>query len=194
MSEDSDRDDWPTIAFTAPPEDKELFDELTEHGEKSFLFRHFVRSYNESQGYDRRTAHDSRLEFLQEKLDEAKARRAQADADVQELEDEIELVRERRESVLTQQEEYEIALSTFERAFRAGEFGHVDAGHARIQELADEYRRRPDDVHDDLRDRNPDVPDHAFRAYQHVSTLDGKFEGLPDDQVPLPPDEREPLD
>lgn len=191
---DDDRSEWPYKGGKIPPDDAELFDELTDHGEASYIFRDVVKRYNESHGYDRRTTYDARIEYLKEKLQVAEGKIQKWKDEVRDIKEEIELVRERRESVLTQQEEFEIALETVETPFREGEFGHIDPGHPRIQELAEKYGRQPDAVHQELRDRNPDVPDRAFREFRSVTSLGGPFEGLPGDQPSLPLDEREPLD
>lgn len=176
-------------------EDKiELVKELLRHGEQSKILRDVVDTIVKTGGYDRHTVFDSRIEQKKETLQELRRERRHLDEEIGQVESELEQLRERRENILSQQDEYEIALAAIERPFRAGEFGHVDVGHARIQELAEEYGRRPDDVHQDLRDRNPDVPDYAFSQYGHVSTINGKFEGLPGSKAALPPDEREPLD
>lgn len=175
------------IRAEVPAEDKEMLDEILEHGELTELLREVVGAVVEGDGYDRRTVYDARLKQVKRNIRDTRDRIDQLHRELERLENTRDRLQNERESVLTREEEWEAAFGEIERTFRAGDLGHVDNDHPRIEDLAKRFGRSAEDVHEELRERNPDVPDHAFKpAYR---TTD-RFPGLPESQVGTPAEER----
>lgn len=170
-----------------PSEDKEMLDEILAHGELTELIREVVSSVVEGEGFNRRTVYDARIKQVTRKITDTRDEINRLHRELERLENTRDTLQQEREGVLTKAEEWEAAFGEVERAFRAGDLGHLDPGHQRIKDIARRFGKTPDAVHEELRDRNPDVPDHAFKQTMFVER---RFGGLPESQVGLPVEER----
>lgn len=182
-----DNGDTSRIRAEVPAEDKEMLDEILEHGELTELLREVVDAVVEGDGYDRRTVYDARLKQVKRTIRDTRDEIGRLHQELERLEETRDRLQTQRESVLTREEEWEAAFGEFERAFRAGGFGHVDDDHPRLQDLATRFGRDAEAIHDELRGRNPDIPDHAFQA---AILTRNSFPGLPESRVNTPADER----
>lgn len=166
---------------------KEILDEKLAHGELSELIRDVVNTVAFGDGWDRRTVLDRRIEAKREDIEALRAKRRDINAKIETAENDLKTLQQKRERIETKDEQYAGALWSFEQSFRAGEVGHIYPKHSRIHQLAEEYNKDREDVFDELRERNPDVPDHAF---VEVGKADWKFTGLDESVVATPVDDR----
>lgn len=188
-------DETKRIVVEVAAEKKAVLDELFGHGELTATYRDMTDRIIEMEGYDRQTVYDARIEQKQQELAHLREQRDGLDNAIDAITDEIHDLRSQRENVLTTEDEYRGALKAVEHDLRRLPDDRDDHAalrcvwptHPRIETLADEYGRQPEDVHSDLRDRNPDVPDHAFTK----GVTGGNFRGFRDEQAQLPVEERE---
>lgn len=181
------------INFTVEKSEKEMLDQIFDHGELSETFRDVVDRIIETEGYTRQTVYDARIEEKKSKLETKRQKRDRLDREIDELTDEIGDLREQRSNLLSKEDEYHGALKTIEHGLRKPREGREDTAfigavwptHPRIQALAEQYDKTPQTVMDDLRERNPDVPERAF------TEKNGAFAGFEDGRDTLPLSERE---
>ena len=183
------------VNFEVPTPQKEMLDEIFEHGERSEVFRDVVDTIIGMEGYDRQTVFDARIERKQDELEQLRDQRDDLDARIDAVHDELDDLRRQRENVLSREDEYRGALKALEWDLRRRPDGPDDTStlrcvwdeHPRIQGLANEYNKQASTVIADLRDRNPDVPAEAF----HEGVLNQTYRGLPAHQARRGVDERE---
>lgn len=176
---------------------KEVLDEIFEYGELTATFRDVADRIIEQEGYTRQTVYDARIEQKKQARDDHREARDHHAERADELDDEIEELQRERANVLSKEDEYRGALKELERDLRREPTGPDDdtltciwATHPKVQGLADEYGKQADVVLDDLRDRNPDVPNEAFTE----GVVSQSYRGLPPEQARLPVDERDAED
>lgn len=170
---------------------KEILDEKLDHGEASEILREVANSIAYGSGWDQATLLDRQIEKKRQQLRTLRDKRRDIDGAIETAEEELrELERDRKE-VKTKEEQFEGALWSFEQSFRSGEMGHIDETHARVESFAKEFGYEPEEIVQTIRDRNPDVPDHAFEPFQ---TAQFKFSGLSDDEISTPVEKREGID
>lgn len=189
-------DDRKRLVAEVDSDAKDVLDEKLQHGELSEYVRDLVNTLAYGGGWDRQRAIDKQLKRKRDELNELRSQRRKIDADIEDIEDEIKQLEQDRDEIQTKEEQFEGALWSFEQSFRAGEIGHVDPEHGRLVSLAHEFDKQPSDVHNLLRQRNPDVPGYAFEEYEARSlrrgAQDHRFDGLDDSEVDAPVDSREP--
>lgn len=187
--------DTARIVAEYPRAKKEILDQLLDYGEYKEIVTATLDVVLESEGFDNKTPYDARISQLEQHKDNLVKQRDDLDAQIDSLRDRIDTLHRQRESVLSATDEYLGELRNIERdlRFRPDDHDtettlrHVWPGHPRIQRLADAYDKFPNEVLEDLRARNPDVPDDAFTEHRHASQT---FTGLPDEQAKLPLEER----
>jgi chromosome segregation ATPase len=175
----------------------EVLKRKLDHGELSALIRDIANTVAFGDEWDRQTLIEQRIESKREELRDLRDQRRSIEGKIETVEERIRDLERKRDQIETQEDQYEGALWSFEQSFRAGEFGHLDEGHPRLTSLAAEFDTSPADLHADLRERNPDVPDFAFkppemnaRSALSPTSVSKKFTGLPEEQVATPVEER----
>lgn len=164
--------------------------ERLEHGEWSSIVKEVARTIAGGDGHPKVAAIEGMLHNRKQRLREARQKRREAEARIESLEEEIQDLQHQRERIETLDERYDAALEQLESSFRRGELGRLFPDHAAVRDLADDYEKVPIDVIDDLRERNPDVPNYAFQ--QRTPRSQERFEGLPEEQVHTPVEHRTP--
>lgn len=181
MSEHTDKH----VGFKVDANVVELVDKQLGYGERSELLRRFMRQVAYGDGDDV-TATDVEIERLKELRDEAKEDRRQADATIESCEDKIERLQEQRKHETSRQDKLDAAFSTVEQRLRTnGEYIHDT--HWAIENIAEALKIPRSDVHVALKERNSDVPPHAFRKKHETEE---PWMGMPKHLVDLPPAER----
>lgn len=181
-------DDQKRIAADIDEDTHAILKEKLEYGELSEVIRDVANTIAFGDGWDRRTVIDRRIEQKRQELSTLRDQRREINGKIESIEDRIDELEDRRERVETEAEQYTGALWSLEQSFRAGELGHLDPEHGRVKSLANEFGKSPESVLDELRERNPDVPDYAFKQKMHASR---QFDGLPEDRVKTPVEQRE---
>lgn len=183
-----DGDDTTTMGAQVPVETAEVAKEKLEYGEWSEYARELAEVIAFGDGFNERTPYDVVIAKKKDELDHAREMRAEWESEVQSLTEEIENLKQEREEYKTTEDQFEGALWQLEQDFRAGEIGHLDETQPKIKNLAERFDKTPESLMETLRQRNPDVPQYAFKPLQAVRE---KFWGLPDDDVATPVGNRE---
>ena len=180
-------EDTVTKGAPIPAETAEVLGERLDHGEWS----EYVRSLADILAYgdaDTRTPFDAVIENKQDALSEARRRRDDINIQIKILEDELETLKRERENHTTKAEQFDGALWQLEQDFRSGQFGHAVEDQIKIKNLASKFGRSTEAIITLLRERNPDVPEHAFKPPAAVRK---RFSGLEESRVSLPVEKRE---
>lgn len=154
------------IAFNLPGETKQAAQQDLDHGELSEELRGFVRELAFGEDVSERERLQQRLDSIREEKDELRKQRRHLDAEIADLESEESRLEERVNNLTSRQEQYEASLEMLEEIL--GEGGRVDPGHGQVKRAAMIGEREPEDVIEDLKERNPSVPDHAFVEAIHA--------------------------
>lgn len=192
-------DDEPTKLFGAQidADTHEVLDARLEYGEKSRLIQDLANTIAYGGDWNERTPLDIQIENVEEKLARAREKRRKADAEIETYEADLQRLRDKRETKQTREEKIEASLVPVEADLREGK--RVFPEHGAIQTIAREYSMAAIDVIDFLKERNPDVPDHAFEEPEHVageSAASSKnatgagWGGVPPEERNTPPEKR----
>lgn len=169
MGEDNDV----RINFDIDEETREQAKTKLDHGELSERLRDHVRKIAWGEELSERERLQSRLQSLRTERDKTRAQIRRLQADVEEKETEIARMEERLDSLDSREDRYEAALEMLEETLHGG--GRVFPDHAQVQRAARLGGVNEEMVIDDLRERNPSVPDHNFvdRTKEKTARGDG---------------------
>lgn len=159
----SDFDDQ--VAFNIESETKEAAQEDLEHGELSQLLRQQVREIAFGEELSERQRIENRLEDVRQKKDDIRSQRRNIDAKIEQVETEEARLEERLEGLTTRDEQYDAALEMLEESLADGQ--RVFPGHGQVKRAAMLGDVDQEEVVDDLMERNPSVPEHAFVSGIH---------------------------
>lgn len=159
----SDRDSQ--INFTIEREAKELAKDRLEHGELSTILRRRVHEVAFGEEVSRHTRLEQRLASLRDRKDELRSERRGIEAAIEDVEQKITRVEEQMGQLDKREDRYEAALEMLEETIYGGT--RVDPGHGQVEKAAKIGQCDPSDVIDDLQERNPSVPEHAFVQSMH---------------------------
>lgn len=148
------------VLFEADPEAYEIAKEKLEHGEMSEELRSRVNeiAYGITVGRQERLKEE--LHTLRDRRHSQVAERDALNADISETERKIERVEGKLDTLRDQAAEYNGALDTLESQLHEGE--RLFPKHDGVETAAQIGGKSIQDVLDDLRERNPDVPAYAF--------------------------------
>lgn len=175
--------------------DAELYkalDNSLERGERTAVLREVAEKLAAGE-YDGYTVNDIKVAQKREEIEDLREVMRQARADLERTESELDDLLREREQIETEADRYDGALWSFEQDFRAGDVGHVTGNEPGTIKIADEFGKSVDGVVNDLRERNPDLPDKAFECEDHYalkSTSECVFEGLPPEKAATPVEKR----
>lgn len=164
------------VSHRVPEDIRDEAQNRTNRGEISEAVRRVYRNFARGEAYPGHAQHeaervvlermDDRLQEYQDEMDET--RRA-----MQERIEELEEEKEQRDAA---RDEYEGRLRELEELVRSG--SHVDPEHGAVLDAAECSARPPSRVIEELKQRNPDIPDYAF---QPADEADGIWDGTTGD-------------
>jgi len=165
-------DDRAQIGFKIDKHAKELAQEKLEFGELSKILRGEVHRVAFGEEISKRERLDQRLQELREEKDELRSEKRQIETDIEEVETKITRVDSQREGLERQEDRYEASLEMLEETLAEG--GRVFEDHGQVMKAAKIGGKEPEDVVEELQERNPSVPDHAFvQALHSAKEWDG---------------------
>lgn len=166
-----------------------------EHGERSELVRELYRRVA-SGGYDDHTVLDVLIDNERERVRSLKDERKELHRELERLDGEIEDAEETvdhyqrlRDKQPTEHDQYLDALEVIEQRLRGrGTYYHPQS--AEVVSIAESFGMDPEEVHEHLRERNPDVPDEAFSEFD--PDTEREWYGFDDDEkISAPLDQRD---
>lgn len=164
------------INFKVDEDAKELAKQRLEYGELSKTLRETVEEIAFGEELSKRSKIESRLDAINDRLDELHSEREKINAEIEEKESKKERLDERLSELDSREDEYSAALEMLEDQLMDGT--HLDPGHAQIKKAAHIGEKDPEDVIDDLKERNPSVPDYAFVQYREAKRQGNTWTGV----------------
>lgn len=161
-----------------------------EHGDRKELFQKLAEIVA-NKGLDDRTPYDARIQQLREERRSKIADREEIERDIATLEDEIDILRDKREQYDSQSEKLKGRIEGLEYDLRRG--SNMFVGSPMVTEVAEEYEVDEQGIIDRLKHRNPDVPPYAFDKVNDNQFVDNWTGFDEEDVAALPPTEREDL-
>ena len=182
----SSDDDIKQVIANVPEDIHQKAKDRLEHGGMTRVINEALETVAYGGTWDSRSAIDIQLNTKRQELKQARSERRAINTRIENLEDDISDLEQAREEQETEQDRLEGALWSFEQTFRSGETRAVEEN-KQLQGIATEFRMDVEDVIDALRERNPDVPDAAFKP---PALARGSWNGLSDAAVSRPAEER----
>lgn len=160
LTEVYDEEDPAQICVNVPQTLKDAYDATHEHGELS----NHVREKIERETFGEELSRQMQLERLrdefQARLEREKDRRDEAESKIKAIKTRIAQVKDELDQLEDRQSAYEEYLIELERVIRGG--GRVFPGHGKVAKAAGVGGHDPEDVIQELKERNPDIPGRAF--------------------------------
>lgn len=160
-SDESDADE-PTARVTHEVPESVYQDakQVAEWGERTEYVRMAYRTlaYGDAEGSRSRLQFE--LERVREQKDNVRARIRDLQAELEDIEQRETRLEERLDKAKTADEKYKGHLESLETNLRDGM--NVYPGHGAVERAASIGNKTPEEVVDDLQERNPSLPAHAF--------------------------------
>lgn len=160
------------INFTVDEDAKELAKERLDHGELSNQLRQTIREIAFGEDISKRAKLQDRLDNLKDRRDELKRQKEEIESELDEITSKIERVDNRLSELETKEDAYQGALEMLEDQLMSGT--HIDPNHGQVKKAAHLGEKEPDDVIQDLKERNPSVPEYAFVEYRTAQSEYGE--------------------
>lgn len=159
----SDFDD--RIGFKIDSAAKEAARDKLDHGELSEELRKYTRRIAFGEEVSEREQVERRLNEIRERKDELRSDRREIETELEEIEQEETRLEERIGNLSTREDQYRAQLEMLEDLLLDGT--RVTPHHAQVKRAAATGETDPRGVVEDLRSRNPSVPEHAFVEKLH---------------------------
>jgi len=163
------------INFTVEDDAKQLAKEKLEHGELSTELRETIHRIAFGEEISKREQSRKRLAELRDEKDTKRSEIRNAEAELEEIEDKIARVEERLDNMERLEDKYEASLEMLEESLQQGE--HVFEEHGQVIKAAKVGGKETEAVIEELKERNPMVPDYAYVSKLHTNqTWNGEAE------------------
>jgi chromosome segregation ATPase len=150
------------VVFNADSTTVEEAKQKLDHGEMSELLRETLDRVAHGADVTEEKRLTDRLQTLREERRQLRRERDEVESDLEEINRKIERVEQRLDDLREQEGEYDGVLAMLEADLHDGV--RVMEGTPKVEKAARIGDCSAADVIADLRERNPDVPDAAFRA------------------------------
>lgn len=155
--------EYTQVSFRVPKHIKERAMEKTEHGEMT----ENIRSLYEQIAFGEEVAEHQQLKLeldrVREEKDDTRAEIRNLQSELEELERKESRLEERLQQKQSKADEYRVILETLEKQLLDGQ--RILESNQSVQDAASIKNVEPDEVIAELQERNPDVPDYAFRPF-----------------------------
>lgn len=172
--------------------DKEIAEKAEmrlEYGEKTEIIER-VAEVIANRGLDERTPYDARIRQLKTQLREKRLERDEIQDEIDEMENEIETLVDKRERFESPEDKLEGALASLDSLLRRSGM-HIHEEQVQVVDVAREHGLSAEQVVGRMKQRNPDVPPHAFSNPDDDQYFDDWYGFADGSKAALPPDERE---
>lgn len=172
-------DDHVRVTHRVPEHARDAAQSKTEHGELSDLVRGVYRRIAFGEDVDQHESVKMELERVRDEKDETQAKIRELQADLESLRTKETRLEEKLSEHTSREQKYEGHLDQLEAQLLDG--SHIPKSYNGVVQAAKEGEKEPEDVIDELKERNPQVPEYAFEEIQHAqyrwSGVDGKGGG-----------------
>lgn len=161
MSDRADDGEYEQVNVKVPKRTKELAKKQLEHGGISRVIREALEREAHGERTTERARVKDHLNDFREERRSKKSKRDRLNDDLDELDVKIDRAEQRLDELDDREGQYEGVLTALDEHLAEG--GHVFPDHGMVERAAEVGGCAPQDVIDDLRDRNPDLPDERFK-------------------------------
>lgn len=168
-------DDHVRVTHRVPEHVRESAQDQTEHGELSELVRGLYQRIAFGEEVEERESLKKELERARDKKDDVRAEIRELQAELQSIETKETRIEEKLSEFVEDEQKYIGHLESLESQLYEGT--NIDSGHGGVKRAANIGKCEPEDVINDLRDRNPEIPDYAFEKALHSDDDWGGVEG-----------------
>ena len=165
--EDED-DELVQVNHLVPESIRDTAQENGEHGEVSEAVRTAYRIVAFGEEFGGANRLEMELRKVQDEKQRTEAKIREVEAELENLAQREEQIKDRIADVDSRNERFEKTLSDLEAMLDRGEA--VFEGHAAVQSAARLGSRNPHEIVETLKDRNPDLPEKAFKDQRKVET------------------------
>lgn len=170
-------DDMAQINVKVPKWVKQEYRRTHDHGDLSRDIRKLLERKAFGEELSKRAQAERRIDEITDEIDTLRAERDEIDDKIDELETELAQLEDRVEQWDDREAEFERRLERCEQELYGG--GRLFPDHGLVKAAANAGGVNPEDVIAELKDQNPDVPDHAFVDGLKTSK---KWHGKPGEQ------------
>lgn len=150
------------VNHRVPEHVRDAAQDQTEHGELSELVRGLYRRVAFGEDVEQHETAKMELQRVRDEKDEKRSRIRELQTDLEALERKETRLEERVSEHQGRKQKYLGHLESIEGSLLDGK--NVWTGHGKVQRAAQVAGCDTDAVIEDLKDRNPEIPDHAFRS------------------------------
>lgn len=170
MSDDDD--EMTQVSHLVPKSVKDDAKENAGHGDLSDAVRQAYRIIAYGDDYEDTFRLQQRLERARNEYERLVEDKEQVEREMRDVADRIDTLEAKLEEAEEADEAYEDELQRLEESIKAGE--HIFPDHAKVENAAEIGSVSPQDVISELKNRNPDIPDDAFKpAHKAEFAWDG---------------------
>jgi chromosome segregation ATPase len=155
------------VNFEVEANAKELAKEKLDHGELSRELRETIHRVAYGEEISKRERMHKQLADLREEKDRKRAEVRELQAEIEEIEGKIARVEERLDGMERREDKYEATLELLEETLYSG--GRVFEEHGQVMKAAKIGGTEPEEVIEELQERNPAIPAHAFLQQLHTN-------------------------
>lgn len=177
LDDEEEEDELKQVSHLVPESLREDAQDSAEHGELSEAVRETYRIVAYGEDFEDAARLKQRLERAKNEYQRLVEDKQRIEERMEDMEDRIRQIRDRLNEAETKEEQYEELLEDLESQLWSG--AHVFPDHADVERAAEVGKKSENEVINDLRERNPDVPDDAFQP-AHEATFEWTGE-VPDD-------------
>lgn len=165
------------VSHRVPKHIRDAAQNQTEHGELSELVRDLYRRVAHGDASGGLDSVELELQRVRKEKDQLRGQIGELQNELKSLEQEETRLEEKLTNRRSKQDKYEGHLESIEADLRGGMY--LDDDNERLKRAGRAVGKPPQAVIEDLKERNPDVPDHAFeQAYKNP---DKEWHGVPDE-------------
>lgn len=188
MSEDDE--EMQQVTVTVPVSVHETAKTKLEYGGISREVREALRRVAFGEDMNQRSRLEQQMDELKDEREKLRAERRELDAKIENIDSKINGIQDDISQLSSEEERYESKLEELEYRLRDDGI-RMWPSNRHVERIAKEAQREPEAVIHDLKERNPDVPDYAFEQGD-LHRQDQQWNGVPEEDIDLPVDEREP--
>lgn len=177
------------VVVNVPKSVKETAQDKLEYGGLTREVREALQRVAFGEDLNQRSRLERQLEELQDEREELRNQRRELDADIEAVDNKINGVQNSLNQLSTEEDRYEAKLEELEYRLR-DEGTRLWPTNGNVARVAKEAGKEPEGVVQDLKERNPDVPDIAFEEGKLYSN-EPSWNGVDEEDIELDVEDRE---
>jgi len=168
MSDDNSDNDEEVVRTTIrmPRNVRDEAKAQTEHGELSEMVRELYREVAFGEEINKREQYKKQLERVRDDKDEIRSKIRELQTQLDNLESKEARLEERLNETTSLRDKYDGMLEMLEHEIYSGE--NIFAEHAAVKRAARTSNLDPEEVIEELKERNPEIPEYAFVPKMHA--------------------------